>query len=421
MSKKSFEQRLKVLSTCSADWEKMVGNDQVRFCEHCSKSVNNISEMTREQALELVLKSNGRLCVRYYKTSDQKINFQPSNNSEFRLNPSPLLKFAAGVLLATALSASPSIAQTMLPMGDNVVVETKLNNPNLPDPIWEGGYASINGTVTDEQGAVIPGASVILKGQFFSYTKTMFTNENGEFHFDDLPEQKYSVCSMADGFKVSEVSIFIKEAKNTLYLALAVDESTEYVTVGGVGVLSPAEEMINYYEERRQIDNSQETLPEIAEDVEELFSAVINNETKKVKTLLNKGVNINSTNIYGETALMFAVRDKKMLKFLLKSGANASIASRFGTTALMHAAVHGDIEIVKMLLSAGAYVNATDIHGRSALLFAAADGRDEIVNILLLSGADTNLKDSTGSTAACYAKAGDHKKVKKLLKAIGAE
>ncbi|MBL8196125.1 MAG: hypothetical protein JNM06_20200, partial [Blastocatellia bacterium] len=120
MSKKSFEQRLKVLSPCSADWEKMVGNDQVRFCEHCSKSVNNISEMTREQALELVLKSNGRLCVRYYKTSDQKINFQPSNNSEFRLNPSPLLKFAAGVLLATALSASPAIAQTMLPIGDNV-------------------------------------------------------------------------------------------------------------------------------------------------------------------------------------------------------------------------------------------------------------------------------------------------------------
>jgi len=140
MSKKSFEQRLKVLSPCSTEWEKMVGNDQVRFCEHCSKSVNNISEMTREQALELVLKSNGRLCVRYYKTSDQKINFQPST-SEFKLNPSPLLKFAAGVLLTTALSVSPSIAQTILPTGDTVVVETKLNNPNLPDPIWEGGYA----------------------------------------------------------------------------------------------------------------------------------------------------------------------------------------------------------------------------------------------------------------------------------------
>ena len=415
MSKKSFEQRLKVLSPCSADWEKMVGNDQVRFCEHCSKSVNNISEMTREQALELVLKSNGRLCVRYYKTSDQKINFQPSNNSEFRLNPSPLLKFAAGVLLTTALSASPSIAQTMLPTGDNVVVETKLNNPNLPDPTWEGGYASIQGTIRDEQDGVIPGASVTLTGVAFPFEKTTTTNENGEFYFDSLPEQEYSVSVVSDGFSTLRKQMIIVGKMTNVQLTLNIGFQ------GIIVVLSPAEEMINYYEERRQIDNSQETLPEIAEDVEELFSAVINNEIKKVKTLLNKGVNINSTNIYGETALMFAVRDKKMLKFLLKSGANASIASRFGTTALMHAAVHGDIEIVKMLLSAGAYVNATDIHGRSALLFAAVDGRDEIVNILLLSGADTNLKDSTGSTAACYAKAGDHKKVKKLLKSIGAE
>jgi len=421
MSKKSFEQRLKVLSPCSADWEKMVGNDQVRFCEHCSKSVNNISEMTREQALELVLKSNGRLCVRYYKTSDQKINFQPSNNSEFRLNPSPLLKFAAGVLLATALSASPAVAQTMLPMGDNVVVETKLNNPNLPDPTWEGGYASLKGTITDEQGAVIPGAEVTLKGKFFSYTKTTSSNENGEFYFDSLPEQEYNILVSAAGFNSSEVNNVRASTMIEITIAVQVAEDSEFVTVGGVMALSPAEEMLGYYEERKQIDNSQEELPEIAEDVEELFSAVINNEIKKVKTLLNKGVNINSTNIYGETALMFAVRDKKMLKFLLKSGADISIRSRFGTTALMHAAVHGDIEIVKMLLLAGAYVNATDIHGRSALLFAAVDGRDEIVNILLLSGADTNLKDSTGSTAACYAKAGDHKKVKKLLKAIGAE
>lgn len=418
MSKKSFEQRLKVLSPCSADWEKMVGNDQVRFCEHCSKNVNNISEMTREQALELVLKSNGRLCVRYYKTSDQKINFQPSNNSEFRLNPSPLLKFAAGVLLATALSASPAIAQTMLPIGDNVVVETKLNNPNLPDPTWEGGYASIQGTITDEQDAVIIGADVTLTGVAFLYEKTTTTNENGEFYFDNLPEQEYSISVVASGFSTLRKQMIIVGKRENIPLTLTLNPGS---VEGMIVALSPAEEMINYYEERRQIDNSQETLPEIAEDVEELFSAVINNETKKVKTLLNKGVNINSTNIYGETALMFAVRDKKMLKFLLKSGADVSIRSRFGTTALMHAAVHGDIEIVKMLLSAGAYVNATDIHGRSALLFAAVDGRDEIVNILLLSGADTNLKDSTGSTAACYAKAGDHKKVKKLLKSIGAE
>ena len=415
MGKKSFEQRLKVLSPCSAEWETMVGNDQVRFCEHCSKSVNNISEMTREQTLKLVLKSNGRLCVRYYKTTDQKIKFQPST-SDFKLNPSPLLKFAAGVLLATALSASPAIAQTMLPIGDNFIVETKLNNPNLPDPSWEGGYASLKGTVTDEQDEIIPGASVTLTGQLHSFEKTVTANENGEFYFDSLPEQEYSISVVADGFSTLRKQMIVVGTMTNVQLALTVG-----LLQGEIVALSQAWEMISYFEERKQIDSNEEELPEVTEDVENFFSAIINGNLKEAKALLNKGVNVNSTNIYGETALMFAVRDKKMLKFLLKSGANASIASRFGTTALMHAAVHSDIEIVKMLLSAGAYVNSTDANGRSALLFAAVDGRDEIVNLLLLSGADTNLKDSTGSTAACYAKAGDHKKVKKLLKSIGAE
>ena len=36
------------------DWDSMSGNDQVRHCEHCNLQVNNLSSMTRQQAMRLI-------------------------------------------------------------------------------------------------------------------------------------------------------------------------------------------------------------------------------------------------------------------------------------------------------------------------------------------------------------------------------
>ena len=65
MAPKNFLKNLTVASPCVADWNSMTGNDQVRFCEHCSLDVHNLSLMTRSQAERLVARSNGRLCVQY--------------------------------------------------------------------------------------------------------------------------------------------------------------------------------------------------------------------------------------------------------------------------------------------------------------------------------------------------------------------
>jgi hypothetical protein len=32
---------------CDADWDTMVGNDRVRFCEDCNLHVTNLSNITR--------------------------------------------------------------------------------------------------------------------------------------------------------------------------------------------------------------------------------------------------------------------------------------------------------------------------------------------------------------------------------------
>ena len=55
---------------CPADWDEMRGDDQVRFCKHCSLHVYNLSAMSRAEAERLVSENEGRLCVRLYRRLD---------------------------------------------------------------------------------------------------------------------------------------------------------------------------------------------------------------------------------------------------------------------------------------------------------------------------------------------------------------
>lgn len=64
---------IRVASPCNADWDQMIGNDRSRFCGQCNLNVYNLSSMTRTEAELLIGKTEGRLCVRYYKRADGSI------------------------------------------------------------------------------------------------------------------------------------------------------------------------------------------------------------------------------------------------------------------------------------------------------------------------------------------------------------
>jgi hypothetical protein len=64
---------VKVASPCSQNWNEMIGNERKRFCSDCKLNVYNLSGMTRDEAENLIMNAEGRLCVRFYKRADGSV------------------------------------------------------------------------------------------------------------------------------------------------------------------------------------------------------------------------------------------------------------------------------------------------------------------------------------------------------------
>ena len=61
---------IRVASPCSADWNAMYGDERKRFCADCKLNVYNLSDMTRNEAENFLMASEGRVCVRYFRRAD---------------------------------------------------------------------------------------------------------------------------------------------------------------------------------------------------------------------------------------------------------------------------------------------------------------------------------------------------------------
>src|ERR1700694_4305176 len=64
---------VRIAAPCNADWDRMLGDERVRFCGQCTLHVYNLSGMTRSEAESLIARTEGRLCVRFYRRSDGSV------------------------------------------------------------------------------------------------------------------------------------------------------------------------------------------------------------------------------------------------------------------------------------------------------------------------------------------------------------
>src|SRR5262245_20321055 len=95
--------------------------------------------------------------------------------------------------------------------------------------------AAISGLVRDTSGAVIPGVTVTAKHTESGLTRTVLTNENGDYRMPSLPVGAYEVMAEIPGFKPlvrSGIELAVAQ-EIVLNLTLEVGTTAEQVTVTG--------------------------------------------------------------------------------------------------------------------------------------------------------------------------------------------
>src|SRR5215831_11420106 len=95
--------------------------------------------------------------------------------------------------------------------------------------------------------------------------------------------------------------------------------------------------------------------------------------------------------------------NKDVLRSLLQKGTNVNAADADGTTALHWASYHDDLEAADLLIRAGAKVNAVTDLGATALWAASQNGSSAMVRRLLEAGANPNRALLSGETPVMVA------------------
>jgi len=136
--------------------------------------------------------------------------------------------------------------------------------------------------------------------------------------------------------------------------------------------------------------------------------AVRSGYIESVKILLDLGADISikgisfSESLLNMTYHLHSNKSQQTLiaKLLIERGLDINSTDNRGRTALFDLAkLFRPIEDLKLLLDSGAEVNTRDIDGKTPLMYAAYKNNVEAIKFLLDKGADPNLKDKSGNSA----------------------
>jgi len=232
MTDRKFEiNSLRVASPCPMNWENMSGDELTRFCDLCSLNVYNISEMSEREVQTLVAKSEGRICARIYKRADGTV-LTRNCPVGFRAYQKRVSRFA-GAALATIMGiCSIAFGQSdskkekvckQIPQGKITREETKIE------------LSFLKGTITDETGAVVPGATIKLVNEATKKEFSVSSDEDGEYKFPNFAAGLFTIEFSASGFTKYVIQSLKIEKNEAVELEIVLQTAEGTVTIGILG------------------------------------------------------------------------------------------------------------------------------------------------------------------------------------------
>jgi ankyrin repeat protein len=147
---------------------------------------------------------------------------------------------------------------------------------------------------------------------------------------------------------------------------------------------------------------------------EAFLRAVEEGDARVVSEFLGKGIDPNTSDKGGHTALMIASRlgHESLVALLVERKADLTRRSPQGDSALMMASLKGHLGVARILVDRGAPVKQD---GWAPLHYAAFEGRDQLVRYLLDKGADKDALAPNGYTALMLAARNGHTEAARIL------
>ena len=235
---------------------------------------------------------------------------------------------------------------------------------------------------------------VIAKNLNTNKKYTIITNTEGVAHFESLPKGRYTVFPPhVVGYRRYEINIQLKETiESDIKFTIEIQSGPEAIVIV---------------------------------DFEIPFHfAIYQEDLKSIQDSIARGVNVNTKDKDGMTALHVAVDsgNLEIVKTIFCAGANLNEKNKAQQTPLwmlLETIVEDVImeKILDFLVSNGANINETNKNKETLLMVASKKNNDELVEILLKAGANVHLKDKSGKTALMKTK---DSKIKQLLRLYGA-
>lgn len=154
-----------------------------------------------------------------------------------------------------------------------------------------------------------------------------------------------------------------------------------------------------------------------------LLLATHQNAIDVARILIDTGANVNAMDNISDSPFLYAGAEGRLeiLRMTLAHGADLTSVNRYGGTALIPAAHHGHVETVRELLKTEIDIDHVNNLGWTALLetIILGDGGPtyiEIARLLIEAGADINIADENNVTPLAHATSRNYTEIADMLR-----